>query len=111
MWPETVLTGCYLINRLPSSVFNGKCPFELIFGYDPNIFHLRSFGSLCFAKKLTRTDNFREKYEKCHEKYDKCVMIGYSNGQKAYKLYILESKSVVYSRYVMLIMSTYTLFL
>ena len=90
-WSECVLTACYMINRLPSSVLNGKSPFSLVYGREPNLSHLRSFGCLCFAVILKGSDKFSEKAEKC-------VLIGYASGKKAYKLLSLENRSVLYSR-------------
>ena len=90
-WSDCVLTACYLINRLPSSILNGKSPFSLVYGREPNLSHLRSFGCLCFAVILKGSDKFSEKAEKC-------VLIGYASGKKAYKLLSLENRSVLYSR-------------
>ncbi|GJW82025.1 putative RNA-directed DNA polymerase [Tanacetum coccineum] len=84
-WTECVLTFAYLINRLPSSVLNGKSPFELVYGFKPKLSHLRSFGYLCFSSILNSFDKFSPKSEKC-------VLIGYSATKKAYKVYGLESK-------------------
>ncbi|GJZ03090.1 ribonuclease H-like domain-containing protein [Tanacetum coccineum] len=90
-WTECVLTATYLINRLPSSVLNGKSPFSLVYGREPNLSHLRSFGCLCFAAVVKGFDKFSEKAEKC-------VLIGYASGKKAYKLFSLENRNVLYSR-------------
>ncbi|GJX19485.1 ribonuclease H-like domain-containing protein [Tanacetum coccineum] len=51
--------------RLPSSVLNGKSPFSLVYGREPNLSHLRSFGCLCFATVVKGFDKFSEKAEKC----------------------------------------------
>ncbi|KAI3707507.1 hypothetical protein L6452_26097 [Arctium lappa] len=91
MWSECLLTATYLINRTPSSVLNGKCPYELVFGFAPVLSHLRNFGCLCFAVKPNVSDKFSSRSEKC-------VHLGYCNSKKGYKLYSLDSKQIIVSR-------------
>nr|XP_043639499.1 uncharacterized protein LOC122610587 [Erigeron canadensis] len=91
MWPECILTATFLINRLPSSVLSGKSPYEMVFNCKPNLSFLRAFGCLCFATVLNNNDKFSTRS-------NKCVLIGYSEGKKAYKLFCLDNKSILYSR-------------
>ncbi|KAJ0764103.1 putative RNA-directed DNA polymerase [Helianthus annuus] len=90
-WSDCVLTAVYLINRLPSSVLNGRSPYEVVFGFKPSLDHLRNFGCLCFSTILSESDKFAY-----HA--DKCVLIGYSNEKKGYKLLCLDNKKVHFSR-------------
>ncbi|KAJ0558902.1 putative RNA-directed DNA polymerase [Helianthus annuus] len=90
-WSDCVLTAVYLINRLPSSVLNGRSPFEMMFGFSPSLSHLRNFGCLCFSTVLTDSDKFAY-----HA--DKCVFLGYSNFKKGYKLLSLDTKKIFFSR-------------
>ncbi|XP_071728128.1 uncharacterized protein [Rutidosis leptorrhynchoides] len=91
MWPECILTSTYLINRLPSSVLSGSSPFKMVFGFEPNLSHLRVFGCMCFSTVLNESDKFKSRSEKC-------VFIGYSYAKKGYKLFSLDRKVVLFSR-------------
>lgn len=43
-WSDCVLTAVYLINRTPSLVLNGRTPYELVYGFEPFLGHLKLFG-------------------------------------------------------------------
>nr|GEV43230.1 hypothetical protein [Tanacetum cinerariifolium] len=89
--PLRFWTATYLINRLFSSVLNGKSPFEMIYKTKPNLFILRVFGCSCFATVLNNHDKLGSRSEKC-------VMMGYSNAKKGYRLYSLDKHQFIYSR-------------
>ncbi|GJY11854.1 ribonuclease H-like domain-containing protein, partial [Tanacetum coccineum] len=88
MWFECVLTATYLINRLPTSVLNIKYPYDLVYNKPPSLKHLRSFGCLAYATILNSHDKFGSRSEKC-------VLVGYSNSKKGYKLWSLDNKQSV----------------
>lgn len=91
LWGETVMTATFLINRVPSSVLNGKSSFEVIYGKPPRLHFLRTFGCLCFTTRLNNSDKFSSRS-------DKCVFIGYSNKKKGYKVLSLDNNTVFFSR-------------
>lgn len=92
-WGETVLTACYLQNRLPVKDKN-KTPFEIWHGIKPNLGHIKVFGCKVHAHVP------REKRNKLEEKAKVYTFIGYSQESKAYRLldrhsgWILVSKDV-----------------
>ena len=48
-WGECVLTTEYLINRTPFVLFDGKTPYEILYGQAPSYKHIQTFGCLCYA--------------------------------------------------------------
>ncbi|GJU76067.1 ribonuclease H-like domain-containing protein [Tanacetum coccineum] len=78
-------------SRLPSSVLNEKSPYEMIYKKSPTLSHLRVFGCLCFA---TIVNN----HNKLGSRSEKCVMMGYSNFKKGYRLYSLDKHQFIFSR-------------
>ncbi|GJS09947.1 integrase, catalytic region, zinc finger, CCHC-type containing protein [Tanacetum coccineum] len=67
MWIKCILTVAYLIHMLPSSVLNGKSPFEHVYGLKPKLSHLTSFGCLCFSSVLNNYDKFFARDVKFYE--------------------------------------------
>ncbi|GKB25645.1 ribonuclease H-like domain-containing protein [Tanacetum coccineum] len=58
MWSECVLTATYLINRLPTSMLNGKSSYDLVYNKPLSLKHLRSFVCLAYATILNSHDKF-----------------------------------------------------
>nr|GMC46595.1 retrovirus-related Pol polyprotein from transposon TNT 1-94 [Ipomoea batatas] len=85
-WGECVLTACYLINRTPTPLLNGKTPYEALYGEPPHYDHLRVFGSLCYAH------NQKSKGDKFASRSRKCIFVGYPYGKKGCKVYDIETK-------------------
>lgn len=82
-WGNCIRTRVYLINKAPYHVLEDKTPYELLYGKEPKLDHLRVCGYLCYASKLPKGDKFAAK---------RVVMVGYSETQKGYRLYDLEEK-------------------
>jgi len=90
-WEECILTIAYLINRTPSTILNGKTPYEMLYGQQPAYEHLRIFGSLCY------THNQRRNGDKVASRSKKCVFIGYLYAKKGWKQFDLETKEIFVS--------------
>lgn len=80
-WGEAVKTASYQINRCPSTALQFKTPQEMWTGKKPNNSHLRIFG--CSAYGHIRQDKLQAKTKKC-------VLLGYPEGTKGYRLWCIE---------------------
>ena len=81
-WGDAVLTACYLINRMPSSVLNNQIPHSILFSHQSlHPLQPRVFGSTCFVH------NVSPGLDKLSARSHKCVFLGYTRSQKGYKCY------------------------
>ncbi|KAE8672369.1 hypothetical protein F3Y22_tig00111843pilonHSYRG00119 [Hibiscus syriacus] len=90
-WGECVLTSCFIINRLPSSVLQWKTPYELLYHKAPDMNILKVFGCLCYATDPKPTDKFSPRALPS-------VFMGYSSTKKGYLLFDLTSKKFLVNR-------------
>ena len=92
-WGYAALTAVHIINRLPTSTHN-KTPFEIWFGVQPSINHLRVFGCTAYRHIPVQT---RRKLDR---RAKRGRLVGYKeeSGSRVYRIYDLETKQVYMTR-------------
>lgn len=90
-WGEAAITATYLQNRLPTRS-RSKTPYELWFNQKPNVSHLRTFDCRAYAHIPKQRRN------KLHPKATECVLLGYPEGSKGYRLLERSSGKIIASR-------------
>ena len=91
-WGHDILMATSIINRLPSSLLSWKTPFEILYQKPSTYDLLKVFGCLCFS---TITQPHRDKFS---PRATRCIFLGLSPGQKAFKLYDLSTHNIFVSR-------------
>ena len=69
-WDEAISTVVYLKNRKPTKSLSHNTPFEDLYGYKPEVGHLRVFGS----KESAHIPKYDRR--KLDAKSIKCIFIG-----------------------------------
>lgn len=90
LWPEAYNTAAYTANRLVTRA-TGHTPYELRHSDIPDVSHMRVFGCNAYVRVL---DKNRKKLD---SKSKRCMMLGYSEGRKGYRLWDPASQSVIHS--------------
>nr|GEW47634.1 retrotransposon protein, putative, Ty1-copia subclass [Tanacetum cinerariifolium] len=97
-WAEATCTAAYLINRSPSTTIEKKTPMEMWSGHPSDYGMLRTFDCVAYS---------HVQQGKLKPRAVKCVLLGYPEGVKGYRLYRLDNESpkIVTSRNVVFIES------
>lgn len=80
-WAEAVATAVYLRNCCPTKAVKGMTPYEAWHGEKPKVKHLRVFGCDAYAHI---PKNEQGKFD---SKARKCILLGYGQVTKGYRLY------------------------
>ena len=91
-WAEALSTAVYLRNRSPTKAVDGMTPFEAWTGKKPSVSHLRVFGYKAFAHVP------KDERGKLDSKAKKCILVGYGEETKGYRLYDPLKKRIGFSR-------------
>ena len=91
-WGEALSTAVYLRNRSPTKVLSDRTPYEAWTGGKPEVGHLRVFGCEAY------THVPKENRKKLDAKARKCVLVGYGEETKGYRLFDPSRMKVIYSR-------------
>jgi hypothetical protein len=89
-WADAICTACYILNRIFLSSILHLTPFELCFGRKPSVSHFRPFGCKCFVLKRGNLDKFESR------SFDG-ILLGYTPHGSSYRVYNLETNTVVES--------------
>src|SRR5689334_16283469 len=81
-WGEAVMTAAYIRNRSPTKALKALLtPVEAFGAGKPKLQHLRVFGCTAYVHIP------QQKRHKLDQKALKCILVGYSTENKAYRLW------------------------
>ena len=63
-WKEAISTAVHTLNWVQLKKDTFKTPYELWYGYKPNVSYLKVFGSKCYILKESRKDKMDVKGDK-----------------------------------------------
>src|ERR1044072_7059438 len=88
LWAEAVNTACYIQNKISIRPILNNTPYELLKNKKPNISYFHPFGCTCF---VLNTKDYLGKFD---SKAQKCILLGYSERSKGYRIYNKDSQIV-----------------
>ena len=92
-WKEAINIVVHILNRIQLNKDSKQNPYELWYGYKPNVSYLKVFCSKCFILKESRKGKF-------DVKSDEGIFLGYSYRSKAYKCLNFSTYKIIESAHV-----------
>jgi hypothetical protein len=89
-WANAISTACYISNRIFLCSILILTPFELRCRRKPPVSHLRPFGCKCFILKRGNLNKFESRSSDG-------ILLGYTPHGKSYRVFNLQTKTVVES--------------
>ena len=88
-------TVVFILNCTPTKALKGKTLFEAWYGRKPSVSFLRTFGYIGHVRKT------KPVLTKLEDRSTLMVLLGYAEGNKAYRLYDPHGGKVLVSRDIM----------
>ena len=92
-WKEAISTAVHTLNRVQLKKDSFKTPYELWYGYKPNVSYFKVFGSKCYIIKESRKGKF-------NAKGDEGIFLRCSSKSKAYRCLNLSTHKIIESAHV-----------
>ena len=95
-WAEMINTAVYLQHRSPTTALEGRTPYEALHSITPTLHHLRRIG--CVAYHRIPDEKFPNKtILKFGPRSIRCMLIGYTESTKIWKLWDTEKQRAIRS--------------
>ena len=88
-WAEAASTAVYIINRSPMSATGFKVSEATWTGTDPSYSHLKRFGCVAYVHTVA---------DKISPRATKGIFLGYAQGTKGFRVWLLDDEKVVISK-------------
>jgi transposase InsO family protein len=89
-WANAISIACYISNQIFLCSILNLTPFELRFGRNSSISHLKSFGCKCFILMRVNLDKFESRSSDG-------ILLGYTPHGGSYRVFNLETNTVIQS--------------
>jgi len=99
-WAETVVTACYIKNRVIHSSIN-NIPEKIWTGNKPSVKHLKVYDCLVYAHII------KQGRHKLDSRRKECILVGYSNLTKRYRLWDPTKGDIIQTKHVEFIEDVY----
>ena len=93
LWAEVMNTVVYVKNRSPSRSIQRSTPYALVYNKRPDLSHLRVVGCVAYVLVLKK-----KRISKLADRARLCMFLGYSETQKAWRVWDVQRREVVVSR-------------